>query len=451
MRCEDKKYIAKQRSPRERVPWDQFRDSLSSRQFRRMFRMEKSCFEELCNVIIDEVGEKEFKSQLYINTVLNVPQEQVATPRLKRMRSMYHAQRATSGGYICGEVKVAITLRLLSGGSYLDLAALYNVGYSHIYEIFHHCISEWICRDEVIKFPGIDYLDDFNAMQRTADLFRNSGCHGGILNGCIGALDGWIVKIRCPRESDGVGGTDEFYCRKGFYGINVQAIVDKNKLIIWRAIQCRGSEHDSKAFKKSDMYKKLQEVAGNLLAKGFYFMGDSAYSIRSYLLVPFDNAGIQSAQDAFNYHLSTCRIWVECAFGEIDMRWGILWKHLPFSLHRNVKVIDATMRLHNFIVAYRMKNHVDLSTSEVRDYQDDNENFLRNNHGEIVGVVTGNDGTQIGEWGRLPRDEEDSKREGKQLRQLLSDNLRRNNCRRPAMSSGATWYRDRFNRTMVTS
>ena len=127
--------------------------------------------------------------------------------------------------------------------------------------------------------------------------------------------------------------------------------MNKDKLVLWRAIQCRGAEHDSKAFKKSDMYKKLLEKAEELLRLGLYFVGDSAYSIRSFLLVPFDNAAVHGTEDGFNYHHSTCRIWVECAFGEIDMRWGI-----PFSLSRNVKVIDATMRMHNYIVERRLRD-----------------------------------------------------------------------------------------------
>ena len=87
-------------------------------------------------------------------------------------------------------------------------------------------------------------------MRSNARVFQSTGFHGGTIDGCIGALDGWLVKIRCPKPSDNVGGTGGFYCRKGFYGINVQAIVSKDKIIIWRAIQCRGAEHDSTAFKK---------------------------------------------------------------------------------------------------------------------------------------------------------------------------------------------------------
>ena len=106
-------------------------------------------------------------------------------------------------------------------------------------------------------------------------------------------------------------------------------------------------------FSRLGKYPKLLEKAKDLRELGLYFVGDSAYSIRSFLQVPYDNAVPQSAEDCFNYHLSTCRIWIECAFGEIDMRWGILWWPLQFGLAKNIKVIDAALRLHNFIILRR--------------------------------------------------------------------------------------------------
>ena len=123
-----------------------------------------------------------------------------------------------------------------------------------------------------------------------------------------------------------------------------RAIVNKDKVVLWRSIMCKGSEHDSTAFKKTQLHEKLLASFTNLVNHGLYIVGDSAYAIRSFLLVPFDNARPSSDEDSFNYHHSTCRIWVECAFGEIDMRWGIFWRPLQFSLQNNLQVIDAGLR-----------------------------------------------------------------------------------------------------------
>jgi len=106
---------------------------------------------------------------------------------------------------------------------------------------------------------------------------------------CIAAIDGWIVKIIKPRKSDGVHNPSSFFSRNGFFGINFQAIVDKRKWILYRSIQHHGAEHDSTAFKNISFYKRLMENWKMLGSYGFYFVGDSAYSLESFHLTPFDN------------------------------------------------------------------------------------------------------------------------------------------------------------------
>ena len=44
-------------------------------------------------------------------------------------------------------------------------------------------------------------------------------------------------------------------------------------------------------------------------------------------VAPYDNAAPGSAEDSFNYFQSASRIYVECAFGEITMRWGFFGHH----------------------------------------------------------------------------------------------------------------------------
>ena len=87
-----------------------------------------------------------------------------------------------------------------------------------------------------------------------------------------------------------------------------------------------GSSHDSPVFHESKLGKYMEEHAAELSEKGLFLVGDSAYSLRPYLLTPFDNPGARTPQDNFNFFLSSCRIYVECCFGEVDRRWGILWR-----------------------------------------------------------------------------------------------------------------------------
>ena len=53
--------------------------------------------------------------------------------------------------------------------------------------------------------------------------------------------------------------------------------------------------------------------------------------------------------DAFNFFLSSSRIYIECAFGELVRRWGIFWRTLNFDLAKSQKIVQVRMLLHNFI------------------------------------------------------------------------------------------------------
>lgn len=78
------------------------------------------------------------------------------------------------------------------------------------------------------------YLDDKKVMNATAHDF--AACSNNIISKIIGALDGWLVKIKCPSKNNvGTGDDDKicnpenYHCRKGFYALNVQVLVDKRK------------------------------------------------------------------------------------------------------------------------------------------------------------------------------------------------------------------------------
>jgi hypothetical protein len=130
-----------------------------------------------------------------------------------------------TGGFICGEIKLAITLRMLAGGSYLDLGLIFGTVFLYPYAIFCQDIFEWICDDKLVNISGINYCKDEERMNAVARDFADGSNH--VFSGCIGAVDGWIVKIRKPWKSDGVLNSKSFYSQKGFYGLGVQAIANK--------------------------------------------------------------------------------------------------------------------------------------------------------------------------------------------------------------------------------
>ena len=423
---------AKSRKKKGRVSWQAFNSSLTDSQFRRMFRMSKNCFAYMVSTIEAKVGREKFKSDEFLNSM-----EKNGSP----FHRMAYVHKRTTGGFICGEIKMAITLRMLAGGSYLDLFMLYDVFHTYPYQIMDTVLEEWIGNDAIFPISGKDYLNDEEKMRNVAKDFEE-GCRCGAFQGCIGALDGWLVKIKKPSSKDGVKFPGDFFSRKGFYAINVQVLVDRKKRVLYKSILCRGAEHDSSAFKASDLYSLLMEKKADLQEQGLYMIGDSAYSIRSFIIVPYDNAFHGTGEDTFNFYHSSSRIVVECAFGEIDMRWGILWKPLRFSLKKSTKVIDACLRLHNFIVDYRESvrsyqvsgntvGEVDMFLSEVRRSNAEDRS-------SATGVFGGEEEQRLDvRRGRPPMEETVSREDGLVIRDEIKNKIADGNWIRPKTN----WYR----------
>ena len=116
----------KNRNVITRLSWRSFCSSTHDKQFRRMFRMNKTCFDELCASIVNAVGDSSFKSEEFLES----HQHQVSG-----------AHNISSGGSISGEVKLALTLCILSGASYLDLEKIFHLSFRGAYRIFNHVLK----------------------------------------------------------------------------------------------------------------------------------------------------------------------------------------------------------------------------------------------------------------------------------------------------------------------
>ena len=75
---------------------------------------------------------------------------------------------------------------------------------------------------------NMKYLNDIEAMNYLSHGFTPRS--NGFLKGCIGAIGGWLVKIRRPTSwLDGPNNPVPLYSRKGCYALNAQCIVDHRK------------------------------------------------------------------------------------------------------------------------------------------------------------------------------------------------------------------------------
>ena len=214
---------------RKRVPlnykrkkWSIEQQRFSDNMFYRLFRMSHDCFNQLCKDIESEIGEKQFKSERYINKLESHTVHNNYT-------HLHHEQKMTVGETISGEWKVAITLRMMAGATYLDMYLWSNVYPNKICEMFSHVTKNWVNTTLRIDVYEDFFVNEDKINQTTHDFAITSD---GVMNGCMGAIDGWLVCILCPTLSE-VNNPGKYFTRKGFYALNVQVICDKHKRILW--------------------------------------------------------------------------------------------------------------------------------------------------------------------------------------------------------------------------
>jgi len=91
-----------------------------------------------------------------------------------------------------------------------------------------------------------------------------------------------------------------------------------------------------------------------------YFVGDDAYSASTQMVVPFSGShGFRSPKDNFNFFQSSTRINIECAFGILVRRWGVLWRRQEGSLQRINSIVMACLICHNLCIDARLGNDIE--------------------------------------------------------------------------------------------
>ena len=89
-----------------------------------------------------------------------------------------------------------------------------------------------------------------------------------------------------------------------------------------------------------------QKITNGELPPEYFINGVSAFVLSNQMIIPFGSA----AYDDFDFELSSNRIAIECAFGILVRRWGILWRPLEMAFNRRASVISCCMKLHNFCI-----------------------------------------------------------------------------------------------------
>jgi hypothetical protein len=139
--------------------------------------------------------------------------------------------------------------------------------------------------------------------------------------------------------------------------LNCQAVSDVRGRILDFSIGLPGALSDCISFEASNLYERLE---GGLLKNGLVLFGNSVYLNMRYMAMPFPNVS-SGSKDDYNYFRSQVCIRVECAFGMLVSRWGILRSAIPcnVTIVKTITLVSCLARLHNFCIdqVERSKEH----------------------------------------------------------------------------------------------
>ena len=243
------------------------------------------------------------------------------------------------------EKRVGVTLWFLATtAEYRTLAHLFGIGRSTVCNIVQETLKAIVSvlMRQYITFPNGSGLQD--VIEGFSERF-------GVPQ-CAGAIDGSHIPVTPPALDP-----TDYYNRKGWYSMILQAVVDHNYLFRDICTGWPGSVHDARVFGNSKLYRLAE--AGVILGKedprdiegcriSPYSIGDSAYPLLSWLMKPFVHGSEMSdSQKIFSYRLSSARIVVENAFGRLKARWRRLRKTKDVATCNAPSIIAACCVLHN--------------------------------------------------------------------------------------------------------
>ena len=307
---------------RDRIEWDQHVAALQQEgkgSFRRLYRMELESFVKLCSILEPHIG---------VDT------------KMSNIR--------TSKGKITTEIALHCLLRWLAGGSYLDIRLSAGISRSSFYRCIHNAMNTISTIGDIatLSFPPNE-----NQIVQLAAEFKDISGTAGILNGCVGVMDGFLLQTCTPSKGGSNGNVKAYFSgHYQCYGVNIQGVCDSKCRFTFLAAAAPGGANDIVAFRRCKLQEKI-----NSLPVGQYVVGDNAYVCSEHLLTPFSgNEKFESRKDSFNFYISQLRIRIEMAFGMMANKFQILKRPVSIGVESIGKLILTIGKLHNFCIDERL-------------------------------------------------------------------------------------------------
>jgi hypothetical protein len=234
-------------------------------------------------------------------------------------------------------------IRFLLDGSYRNICATFSISKPSFYRLVWHtidCINKMEALD--VKLPSVGQLNYiWGGFKRIST--------DGVMNGCVGSLDGCLLRITTPSCAKCWNVAAYFSGHYCTYGVNVQAMCDADCHFLFFALASPGKTNDVVALHKTSLSAWIKS-----LPPGFFVAAECAYSITEHLVAPYSGPQWFSEWcNNFNFFLSQICIQIEMAFGLLVTKWHILHIIINVKLSNLKKLLNAICRLHNFCIENR--------------------------------------------------------------------------------------------------
>jgi hypothetical protein len=173
---------------------------------------------------------------------------------------------------------------------------------------------------------------------------------------CLGFIDGTLIVLENKPLLDG----EDYFSRKGRYGIAGLIICDHNKRIRYVYSGWAGCAHDARVFENSRLALHPEQFfTGNE-----YLLADSGYSPSQHIIPVFKkppHSSLTAEETQFNFKLSSIRVQVEHCIGILKGHFQSL-KGLRIMIRQEKDIkqsvywIRACCVLHNLLLQDKIDN-----------------------------------------------------------------------------------------------
>ena len=148
---------------------------------------------------------------------------------------------------ICNELMLHCAIRYLARGSYHDICAIAHISKPSFFRLLWHTIDTITsCPALAVELPDLTV----GGLSLLHAGFKGIS-YGGVMDGCVGALYGYLMQITAPSHTECGNVTAYFSGHYCTYGVNIQAMCDADCHITFFSLAAPGKTNNNVAIKKT--------------------------------------------------------------------------------------------------------------------------------------------------------------------------------------------------------